>query len=447
MNEWVVIVDDEVLSLTNARTLLTEENMRVSCMKSGRELLRYMEKNTPDLILLDILMPEMDGFETYHALRELEEKTGRNKTPVIFLTGEIDASIEQRSLKIGASDFIKKPFDKDVLVSRIRNTVKNSKTIESLTEEASLDKLTGFLNKASGTSRVAKCCKNETGALMILDLDSFKLVNDLFGHDMGDRVLMAFADVIRANTGEEDVPARIGGDEFMMFRAGAKGSEELETLTQKINDDLLEAAARLMGADHGIPLGVSVGAVTIPEHGRDYESLFSLADNALYHVKQNGKHGCAVYHRGDDDEVFDGTDLDREIIRITRIVEERNDGEGALLLGRESFATVYRFIIRFNKMYGGSAVKALFSLSPEYERLPHGNLSEIYAQFGLTLQKTLRKSDIIMQNRSNQFFVFLPELTEEDMPKILNRIMENWNASSYSRGIRVEHALQFILPE
>ena len=102
MSYWIAVVDDEPLSLTNAKNLLGEQNMRVSCLRSGRDLMRFMEKNTPDLILLDILMPEMDGFETYHALREFEERTGIAQIPVILLTGESNSETERRGLKAGA---------------------------------------------------------------------------------------------------------------------------------------------------------------------------------------------------------------------------------------------------------------------------------------------------------------------------------------------------------
>ena len=193
MGYWIAVVDDEPLSLTNAKNLLHSRDMRVSCLRSGEDLLLFMEKHAPDLILLDILMPEMDGFDTYRALRRYEKENGRSQVPVIFLTGEDSSEAEKRGLKAGASDFIHKPFDEDILVNRIRNTITNNRTIESLTEEATMDKLTGFLNKMSGTERVSGLCRERSGALMILDLDNFKLVNDLYGHDMGDRFLVALA--------------------------------------------------------------------------------------------------------------------------------------------------------------------------------------------------------------------------------------------------------------
>ncbi len=91
------------------------DRIRVRGVRSGHDLLKLIETTAPDLILLDILMPEMDGFETYSALQEFEKKNGRVPTPVVFLTGESDADTEKRGLTAGASDFIRKPFDKDIL--------------------------------------------------------------------------------------------------------------------------------------------------------------------------------------------------------------------------------------------------------------------------------------------------------------------------------------------
>ena len=170
MKYWIVIVDDEALILANAKSILNEEDMRVSCLRSGQDLLKFMAKNEPDLILLDILMPEMDGFETYQELRRLGDNAGKKRTPVIFLTGADDSETERRGLKAGASDFIRKPLNRDILIRRVYNTVLNAKTIESLTEEIAIDKLTGFLNKAAGTEKISKLCGSAAGMLMVLTL-------------------------------------------------------------------------------------------------------------------------------------------------------------------------------------------------------------------------------------------------------------------------------------
>ncbi len=440
MDYWIVVVDDELLSLTNAKNMLRERNMRVSCLRSGKDLLIFMETHDPDLILLDILMPDMDGFATYRALRQFEEKKGRPQTPVIFLTGEDNSETERRGLKAGASDFIHKPFDEDVLINRIKNTIINSKTIESLTEEATLDKLTGFLNKASGTEKIEALCKSTSGAIMILDLDNFKLVNDLYGHDMGDRVLVSFAGVVRHNVRSGDVVSRIGGDEFMVFFRDMTTQSSVSSLTKRLNEQLMAEAEILMGSDHGVPLGISVGAAFCSGEKNDYQILFRYADNALYDVKRNGKHGYAIYDSGTGGADME-EDLDLYLSRVIRIMSERGEGKGAMLLGQEAFSWNYRFIERFLMRYGGAAMRILFVLSSDEEDIL---FSEMVAEFGNVLSATLRRIDIILRWQQNQYFVVLTQLTEKDTPKVIDRIMRAWTNAGYNDRLKIQYVTSLI---
>lgn len=120
MADWVIVVDDDVANLKMAGHILSKNNMRVTALKSGKALLDYMKENQPDLILLDILMPDMDGFETLQKLREQE--TGK-EIPVIFLTANEDEESEKQGLRLGAMDFIKKPFVPEVLAIRVRHII------------------------------------------------------------------------------------------------------------------------------------------------------------------------------------------------------------------------------------------------------------------------------------------------------------------------------------
>ncbi len=448
MNYWIVVVDDETVSRTRAMDILKEEDMRVTCLRSGRELLKFMVKNTPDLIILDILMPEMDGFETYQALRHMEEHIGRSPTPVIFLSAMETNDAETRSLEQGASDFIRKPFHKDSLIKRIVNTLKNNETIKNLTAEATIDKLTGFLNKEAGTRKVAKLCEDKTGMLMVFDLDNFKLVNDIYGHGMGDKILRAFADIVRHNIRAQDVMARIGGDEFLAFFCNMNNENALDSLTRRLNRQFYKEASRLAGEGFDIPLGISVGAVLVPEHGRDFESLFSLADSALYRMKQNGKHGGKVYHQESVTGASREEDIKRELVRIIRIVEERHNRGGALSLNLEQFSFVYRFVRRFYMRYGGMAIRLLFILSEEEtdgER--EYSLKEAAEKFSLCLQDVLRKSDMILRSRPNQFFLLLQELSEEDFPIVFQRIMDAWEATDAHAGIHLDYIVDPVVYE
>lgn len=120
MNDWILVVDDDTSNLRMAGHILTSEKMRVSCLKSGEDAVRFLEENRPDLILMDVHMPGMDGFETLAAVRANEKIAD---IPVIFLTADDDTETETRGLKAGAMDFIKKPFVPEVLLLRVRHTI------------------------------------------------------------------------------------------------------------------------------------------------------------------------------------------------------------------------------------------------------------------------------------------------------------------------------------
>ncbi len=486
MKRWIAVVDDEALSLTHARMLLGGEDMKVSCLRTGKDLLTFMKRHNPDLILLDVQMPEMNGFEVYRALRKQEKELGKPETPVIFLTGEGDASTENTGLRMGAADYVKKPFNKAILLRRIENIVSLNKRIESLTEDATIDKLTGFLNKASGIREVAEECQKQSGAFVILDLDSFKLVNDLHGHEMGDRVLVSFAEVVRKNIRKGDIICRIGGDEFLGFFVNTSYEDAIRALSQRLNDQIMEESKKLMGEDHGIPLGISLGVVMVPEYGREYEKLFACADEAMYWAKQRGKHGYALYEAVREKDAAENTP-EIELDRVTRIIEERNEGSNALILGTEAFSTVYHFIMRFNKRYGGKLLKLLFVVrakahgqemdaeagaagtgaaeagaagtgvaeagaaevdaeagaetDPEAAR--YMDQKEVVGCFGEVLKNTLRRSDIILQSKSNEYFLLCPMMNDIDGKRVVERIMEAWQQEPGSRFCEITYAMRY----
>lgn len=448
MGYWIVVVDDDAMTLTQIKSILREYDMRGTCLRSGRDLLKFMEKNTPDLILLDIQMPEMDGFATYQELRRKEEAEGRDTTPIIFLSGIETSEAERRSLEEGAADFIRKPVHKDILIKRILNAVKHTKDIENLKEEAAVDKLTGFLNKAAGTVKLSNLCAERSGMLVILDFDNFKMVNDIYGHSMGDKFLTAFADVVRRNIRSQDVMVRIGGDEFMGFFSNMNDESALSSLHRRLNEQLLKEVVKLVGDSFDLPLSISVGAALVPEHGRNYEMLFPLVDSVLYKVKQNGKNGSRIYGQEGEKDLSRDRDIKKEFARITQIVEGWHRRGGALFLNLEQFSLLYHFAQQFYKRYGGMAVKMMFILTEEENagEQPY-SLTDAAEKFGLCLQDTLRKSDMILRNKPNQFFVLLQNLSEVDFPIVFRRIMDVWEGGEYHAGVHIEYLMEYVIYE
>ncbi len=445
MERRIAVVDDDPMILMHANAMLSGEGIRTACMNSGKQLLKYIEKNTPDLILLDIMMPELDGFDTYIQLRKFEEHSGRTHVPVIFISGDDDSGSEEMSLVLGASDYIRKPFNKDVLLRRIEAAIKNSIKIENLEEAATIDKLTGMLNKAKGTDRVSKLCKRKNGALMILDLDSFKLVNDLFGHEKGDRILKAFSDIISKNSRETDTICRIGGDEFMAFYDDLLDERAVGSLTRRLNSELQASADELLGEGHGIPLGISVGVVMVPEYGREYNDLFALADSALYKVKQNGKHGYAVYGAEDSDSGTEEENAEAKLERFIQIVEERNEKSGALFLGKDHFSVVYKYAMRFYRRYGGDVAVIMFELEPPADDPGYGQ--DAVDQFGSFVEKTLRMSDIIVQSGSSSFFVMLTGCPVNEIDKVTSRLIDQYRETECGRDVKVNYVYKYSTAE
>ena len=440
MAKWIIVVDDDTANLKMAGHILSKNNMRVTALKSGSAFLEYVTDNgLPDLVLLDIKMPVMDGFETLGRLRQLEEQQGLMKTPVIFLTADEDVDTETRGFEVGVSDFIRKPFNPDVLLRRIDNIMSNSQEMHDLKSEATTDKLTGMLNKGATGVELSRMCSDTTGCLMMIDLDSFKLVNDIYGHEMGDKVLISCADIIKRNVPEGSKCGRIGGDEFTSFAAGITTESAVADIARKINEEITASAKELMGDDMSIPLGASIGGIFVPRYGNDYTSLLKLADKTLYAVKKNGKHGYGLYDDEADDEEGTGT---LDISAISEILGERSIQDVALQLDKESFSPVYRYVMRYIIRHHINACKVLFTLAPASGKSDtefYDNVDE----FGNHIRSSLRKSDIFMRNHKNQYFVFLTDIRSDSIEKVVSNLINNWHNKN-SEEIIITHETEFI---
>ncbi len=445
MAKWIMVVDDDTANLQMAGHILSKNNMRVTALKSGRALLDYVDKNgTPDLILLDIKMPVMDGFDTLANLRELEKEKGLPETPVIFLTADENTGTETRGFEVGVSDFIRKPFNPDVLLRRINNVISMSSEMQSLKNQATLDKLTGFLNKAATGVELSAMCIGETGCLMMIDLDSFKLVNDIYGHEMGDKVLISFANIIRESVPAKSKMGRIGGDEFTAFCYGMTSDEGVADVVKQLNEKLVASAKELMGDDMQIPLGASVGAVYVPKYGNDYTSLLKLADKCLYKVKKNGKHGYETYNSNS----FTEEEVASQVMNIrdlSEILGERSIPSVALQLDMDAFSYVYRYVIRYIARHNVNACKILYTLNS-----PEGESEEVYREacdeFGNHIVRCLRKSDITTRCRYNQYYVFCTDIREEFTSKVINNIVDSWK-EKHGENLVISVESEFVRSE
>lgn len=430
MAYWVIVVDDDAGNLKMAGHILSRANIRVTALKSGRALLDYVSQNGfPNLVLMDIMMPEMDGFETFKAYREKEKEAGVSEVPVVFLTADDDVDSERRGFEMGVSDYITKPFDPDILVKRVNNLLNTYDQMNTFEVKASHDSLTGLLNKETATEQAMALCANAQGILAILDIDSFKLVNDIYGHETGDDFLVRFSLILKQLTSDKGMVGRIGGDEFLLFLDNAT-ENDLNDFSDKINSRVLTEAQELLGDQMVIPIGVSIGAVAVPQAGTDFTELFRIADRELYRVKENGKHGYELYSPGIKGDITDITE-DINLNTLSRILEERNVPQSAMWMGKEAFGNIYRYMIRYMDRYQGTAYKLLYSIdiaddADEQEK------TVITDRVRELLQFSLRNSDIMMQIGSNHFFLLLPEINEYNAKRVVERIEKSWQKEEFS---------------
>lgn len=419
----ILVVDDMMVSLLMTENILSSE-YEVVTASSGAEAIEVYNKERPDMVLSDLRMPKMTGYELQLTLQKMHNE----KIPFMFMTADQAEEVESQGFDNGAMDFIRKPFRADVLLRRVGNILQTVDRIRGLKKNASIDSLTGLLNKSSAEEELTRACKTFQGALLMIDLDSFKLVNDIHGHSMGDKILISFADIIKDALRPGDIIGRMGGDEFIAFCKDMQDAHGIENKSKIINENLVKAAKELMGENMNIPLGASIGCAFAPKHGADFAELYKKADKALYTVKQNGKHGYSVY---EEETAEEETPQSTNISNIEMILGERNQKEGPLSLPFESFRAVYRYLVRTLPIYEKPACILLLTLT-RYGK-EETSRAEAEDKFEELLKNSLRRSDIITKNGAN-FIVMLSNIDGEYVDAVSNRIQAKWESLKESRA-------------
>lgn len=416
----ILIVDDEKISLLMTNHILSTEYNTI-CATSGKEAIELYHKERPDMILSDLRMPGMSGYELQSTLQEQYHE----RIPFMFMTADSDHDAESKGFANGAMDFIRKPFRADVLLKRVGNILHTVEQIQGLRWAAVTDPMTGLLNKTSSQDEINTLCRSTPGVLMMIDLDSFKLVNDIYGHSMGDKILIRFAEIIQSVVRDSDLTGRLGGDEFIAFCQNITDESVIANKAAYINEQILLSAREYMGEDMTIPLGASIGCVFAPDEGTDFATLYKKADKALYTVKQNGKHGYNIYKNTLHTEARKKSD-NNDLMNAMKILNERNQAPGAYTLSFEQFRIVYRFLVRMIGNYKKPVCFLLFSIDETH--LFERPLEEATDAFLSVLRSSLRQSDVVTQSGTNQFMVLLLKTPPYNLEIVINRIMHNWIA-------------------
>ncbi len=289
----ILIIDDVKLIREEMKDIFQGE-YEILEAEDGVEGLKVLKENkgSIDLILLDLAMPNLDGIEVLKKRKEIDYL---KNVPVIVITSNIQPEYQIAAFELDATDYITKPFIPDVVRFRVEHVLASRKRIATMEAEArelkiksQMDLMTGLYNKSTSEkiiSEVLARFPEQNHAMLVMDIDNFKAINDMSGHLMGDHTIRVMASMIVGTFFKKDVVGRIGGDEFIVFMINIgkkdavkkKVNKIIETLYHKTNLSIPENAS------------LSIGFATTEGKKHSFVELFDKADQALHIVKRSGK--------------------------------------------------------------------------------------------------------------------------------------------------------------
>jgi diguanylate cyclase (GGDEF)-like protein len=296
----LLIVDDEESNLKTLTDLLVPD-YTVHAAKDGQTAIKYAKEYLPDLVLLDILMPEMDGYEVLTAFKKIDKV---RDTPVIFITGLSSSSSEEeeKALALGAIDYITKPFKPAIIKLRVRHQVRIVNQLRAIEHLSMIDSLTEIPNRRSFDNRMGiewyRAIREKTPiSLLMIDVDKFKNYNDTYGHQQGDLVLKTIAKVFTTTLKRAvDFACRWGGEEFIILLPNVDKNGAMvvaERVRANVEKTMIPCAD---GSFTKVTISIGVNTEN-PIKGSPLDEFLSRADEALYTAKDTGRNKAVLYEK------------------------------------------------------------------------------------------------------------------------------------------------------
>ncbi|HEB26813.1 MAG TPA: EAL domain-containing protein [Porticoccus sp.] len=308
---YLLIVDDDRSMRLALKNVFKSEDYVIEEASNGMHAISICQRRMPDLVLMDAMMPEVDGFMACERIRELPNGAD---TPVLMITALDNEESIVKAFAAGATDFIPKPIHFAVLKQRVSRLIQANKVEKHVKQLAYHDQLTGLPNRTNLMQQLRVMVnraqlEGKKIAILFLDLDRFKLINDTLGHDAGDLLLKAVSDRIRRCVRNQDFIARLGGDEFTVVLEGVTDQEIVSKIAAKICDALSQPFVFLQ---QEMFVTTSIGVSMFPDDGADIGTLIKHADSAMFRAKEQ-RNGYCFYVQGMEDEIARRMELDREL--------------------------------------------------------------------------------------------------------------------------------------
>lgn len=300
MDGRILYIEDSMVIASLTSKLLIDHGFTIDHFVTGEQGISAFHKNTYDLVLTDIILEsKMSGYGVVRAIRNFQDE--RSRTPILAFSGFDDEARKIELLRSGANDYVTKPVLHEELLARVNNLITSKRLMDQtmsqqryMRELAMKDQLTGLYNRhflvEVSPSKLNEALRhNIPCSLILIDVDKFKLINDNYGHETGDIVLKEIANVLLNSTREDDVAARLGGEEFLLMLSHC---DESNAYTKAENIRLI--IENLYPSN--ISVTVSLGVVEVERNIREnFSDLFRAADKAVYHAKSTGRNRVVAY--------------------------------------------------------------------------------------------------------------------------------------------------------
>lgn len=301
----ILIIDDSRLITQFGKSILTGKGHEVLTADSGELGLEMALRDQPDLVLLDVILPGMDG---YQICRKLKTTAQSQDIPVIMLTSKAEPADKIKGLELGAVDYVTKPFDAGELIARVNTHLRMKELYEALQEKnrqlqemVNRDGLTDLFNHRffhEHLTREMDRVLRYGGVIscVIIDIDFFKKVNDTYGHQAGDLILKDVAGILQKGIRESDLAARYGGEEFALILLQTEPQTAI-LISERIRSQI--AARPFLPVEPALHITASFGIASFPSPGIQAErDLVEAADQALYQAKKGGRNRVVLSNTG-----------------------------------------------------------------------------------------------------------------------------------------------------
>lgn len=454
----ILIIGQDSSTITKMKEAISERYRCTFC-SNYEEMYDFLHHHIPEVVLIEDARSKIDPCKIIEYVKRSDELS--QILMFVISSGE-DTEYEKKCLHIGAHDLINLSSSAVEVQSRVHRALeyhqmkktalataaKRSAEIAHMKDMANRDPLTKLLNRMCTEKAINQYLleRRNCGALLMIDMDNFKEINDTYGHMVGDEILVEFANTLSALTRQDDLVCRLGGDEFIVF---LKDVSCHSVIIEKVEQIIMTLEKRIQLPGTGQSITVSTGIAVAPLDGRSFTQLYQNADKSLYYVKENKKGAYRFFSEEGDSEVHriksKNTQVDLEHLRS--FIQEVGYKKGAYQVEYDGFKKIYRFIARCIGRTNQDVQTVLFTLNKGEDYIP--DIQElVFAMDNLknAVHESIRRGDVATNYSNSQFVVILMDSTYDDAKMVAGRIHDKYDELlSYSANVDLSYDIQSIM--